>query len=310
MADYLDYPKFYYGFHKGDTAILDFETLSKKGKQIIEVEHFDSKTVVYSHNAAFTERGIRIPIPETGVYEFEFGTNHAFGRKCRANIKRARGLNTPSSFDVNVQWITSYDTTYIDSQRQVLVSRDTTSQLVLNKEFRVYSINNANISRSYVVLNLPEGIDYWTLYLGVGQEATEQMKALGEKLSGSAALVGSPILAFGLGLIKHMPMWSATSTINFFMTDTENRQLFMNERDYGSYQYGPQGSNFFIYLANIPMSETPQDGQGLNFCFKNNDSWSGQNVKMRVYGFTTTDRYENQTETYQVVTQMKTPVLK
>jgi hypothetical protein len=73
---YPDYPKMYYGFAEGDELLIDFTTENKKGTQSVEVTEFESKSVVYSNNGFQTLEGIRIKVPKTAVYKFEFATNH------------------------------------------------------------------------------------------------------------------------------------------------------------------------------------------------------------------------------------------
>src|SRR6187402_2673949 len=75
---YPNYPKMYYGFAQGDEIIIDFATENKKGTQAVEISEWESKSVVYSNRQFQTLDGIRIKVPKTAVYKFEFGTNFVF----------------------------------------------------------------------------------------------------------------------------------------------------------------------------------------------------------------------------------------
>jgi len=308
---YPNYPKSYFGFHKGDTIILDFATLNKKGKQMIEIEHLESGSIIYSNYKIYEESGITIPVHETGVYEFEFGTNHLFNRKCRAVIQRAKGPEAPDNFSSTVYWREVQDTSYVTSEQRVLVGKDTVSQLVANKTFRVYSTTNlSNPPKTVVPLSIPPRTTYWTLYLGVGQESKNQFQEFAKVLASGAALVTNPVLAFGLGMIDDLPYASATSTVSFKTTDVANSQAFMAGQEYSYYTNAPLGNNMSAYIHNFRMKDTPLGGNGLRLCFSNSHLSVGQDVDMQVYAFTVKNVYETQTVTEAVVTSKEVAELR
>src|SRR5882757_5351431 len=118
---YPNYPKMYYGFAEGDEIIIDFVTENKKGTQAIEISEWESKSVVYSNHQFQTLDGIKIRVPKTAVYKFEFGTNHIFDRQAKVTIKRIPASETSKNFNCNVTWKTVNDTTFttVDEKRKL-----------------------------------------------------------------------------------------------------------------------------------------------------------------------------------------------
>jgi hypothetical protein len=110
--DFPNYPKLHYAFAEGDEIIIDFATENKKGTQIIEVCEFESKSVAYSNKGFQTLEGVRIKVPKTAVYRFEFATNHVFDRQCKITLKRLPSSESTKNFNCNITWKTISDTTF------------------------------------------------------------------------------------------------------------------------------------------------------------------------------------------------------
>ncbi|NML23826.1 hypothetical protein HHL16_23295 [Pseudoflavitalea sp. G-6-1-2] len=163
---YPDYPKMYYGFAEGDELILDFSTENKKGTQAIEITEFESRSVVYSNSGFQTLNGIRIKVPKTAVYKFEFATNHIFDRQAKVIIKRIPASDVTKNFNCNVTWKTVVDTTFtfVEEQRKVSSSYETVTLQAPIDQF-VNSGSNADFkggkSRILCKVTLPPNTVEW-----------------------------------------------------------------------------------------------------------------------------------------------------
>lgn len=76
---------------------------------------YASKSIVYSNKQFQTLDGIRIKVPKSNVYKFEFATNHLFDRQCKVSIRRIPTADSTKNFNSAVTWKTIYDTTLCDN---------------------------------------------------------------------------------------------------------------------------------------------------------------------------------------------------
>lgn len=163
---YPDYPKMYYGFAEGDEIVIDFATENKKGTQAIEVTEFESKSVVYSNRQFQTLDGIRIKVPKTAIYKFEFGTNHVFDRQAKVTIKRIPASDVNKNFNCNVTWKSINDTTYtmVEEKRKLSSSYEAVTLQTPIDQY-VNSGRNATFqggkSRIICQITLPENTVEW-----------------------------------------------------------------------------------------------------------------------------------------------------
>lgn len=135
------------------------------------------------------------------------------------------------------------------------------------------------------MIQLPAQTTYWTYWIGVGQNANEQMKKFVGGLSAVATKVSfDPLVLLGLKLIPSLPVFNGTSTISYRFFDAQNAALFVRNQP--------------SHVQNIKYSDNiASDFSTINTCPKdlvlatwNNSAFIGQNVNIRVVAFSVTMR--------------------
>lgn len=158
-----EYPKLYYAFAQGDEVMLNFNSNNKKGTQRIAVVEYNSKSVIYSNNSFQTLSDIKFRIPKTAIYQFEFGTNHIFDRQCLFNLKRIPASEKTVSFNYNVIWKETYDTTFSFNNEKVYSGTKYEAVSVLSPNG--YFVNSATKiggkTRLIIPINIPDSTVEW-----------------------------------------------------------------------------------------------------------------------------------------------------
>jgi len=231
---YPNYPKMYYGFAAGDEIIIDFTTDNKKGTQQIEVTEFASKSVVYSNREFKTLDGIKIKVPKTAVYKFEFFTNHIFDRQCKINIKRIPSADSTKNFNCNVTWKAVYDTTYaITEGKRKVSSKYQPVTLQTPIDFFVNSGSNADWkggkSRVALPIMLPENTVSWYYSFGATRnsdavQATKSTMKLFGQLTNLVDKTG--MLSFGIEALTAPP---GADYCDIYLLDENSRDPFLNK---------------------------------------------------------------------------------
>lgn len=254
---YPNYPKIYYGFAAGDEIIIDFATDNKKGTQEIAVTEFESKSIVYSNRQFQTLDGVRIKVPKTAVYKFEFATNHVFDRQCRISIRRIPAADSTRNFNCNITWKTISDTTFtiVDEKRKV-GSKYQPVALQTPIHYYVNSGSNAHFkggkSRIALPIILPENTVTWyyTFSATRNQNSVEATKA-GMKLFGqlSKLIDETGVLSFGINTLTQPP---GADYCDIYLLDQYNWQAFLNKED-EKWRYYTEGSrqNIVSGIVNV-----------------------------------------------------------
>jgi len=300
---YPNYPKMYYGFAEGDEIIIDFSTENKKGTQQIQVTEFESKSVVYSNNEFQTLDGIKIRVPKTAVYKFEFATNHIFDRQCKVSIKRIPAADSTKNFNCNIVWKTVSDTTFnVVEENRKTGTRYQAVTLQTPIHYFVNSGRNAMFqggkSRIALPINLPENTVAWYYSFAAtrNQEAVEATKA-NMKLFGelSKLIDETGTLSFGINALTQPP---GADYCDIYLLTPEHTPPFLNKDD-DVWLPLPEGSrqnlmSGIVQVRNCCTSNTVYLG------IKNPDSGYGIAVMIEIVAIV-------QKTTYQTV-QVKKPV--
>lgn len=233
---YPDYPKMYYGFAEGDELLLDFSTENKKGTQAIEITELESKSVVYSNSGFQTLNSIRIKVPKTAVYKFEFATNHIFDRQAKVTIKRVPASDATKNFNCNVTWKTVNDTvfTIVEEQRKVSSSYEVVTIQSPADQF-VNSGRNAMFqggkSRIICQVTLPPNTVEWYYIFAASRNNSDvantkaRMKLFSE-LAGMLDRTG--ILSLSINALTQPP---GADYCDVYLLKPEHFQAFLNKDD-------------------------------------------------------------------------------
>lgn len=232
----FNYPKLVYGFAAGDEIIIDFTTENKKGTQQIEVMEYGSRSVVYSNNQFQTLDGVRIKVPRSNVYKFEFATNHVFDRQCKVSIKRIPAADSTKNFNCAVTWKTIYDTTFtMVEERRKVSSKYEPVTLQTPIDFFVNSGSNAIVyggkSRITLPVILPPNTVSWyysfaaTRNKNAVQATKSTMKLFGEL---TRLIDETGTLAFGINVLTQPP---GADYCDIYLLDENSRAPFENKQD-------------------------------------------------------------------------------
>lgn len=257
-------------FDTDDEIIVNCAVLNRKGNATIFLKDYNTGREIY-RKEKFTEvKGDKIKIPMKGIYYFTLFTDALFGKFAKITIDRIPSKRSSPSFKTAVK-----------------VKTDTTSVEVLNTNTRVYSTTNLNHSnRTAIKINLPPKTTYWTYWIGVGQEAHQEMKDFVSNLSSAGSLFSTnPLVLFGMKLIPSLPMLNSTSTVSYQFTDSQNSQAFLNNLAYSYYTFKHAKNISTDYsLIRVVYPDIV-----LNM--RNESTLDGQDVNVRVVAFVIKTKY-------------------
>ena len=194
--DFDQTKELFFSFAEGDEIVFDFQLV--KGKNLKEIEIIElPNNSVFSEFKAQNISSKRITVRNKGLYKFKFRSSSLGRRVCKIKISRIPANDATKKFNTNWKWKTIRDTIYtpytLDSitgykkinykeKIKELVKTENVEELVFNKNQRVHSYYNENVSRSYLKVDLPnntktdlkeERIIAWAYWIGVGEEAQE-----------------------------------------------------------------------------------------------------------------------------------------
>lgn len=253
----------------GDDLIINCHLTNNKGTANISITRQENGTEIYKKDGFPALDDEHVKIPQKGIYVVTLSTNAFLGREAQIVLERLPATGSDPNFKTTFGWVS--DTTFVELQ--------TTKTRVFSKT----ALGRTN--RSIVNVNLPANTAYWTYWIGVDQAATEHMQRFGKTLSSVGKVVSThPLVQYGFGLIKEIPAFSATSTVNYCFSDAANAQQFLAGRQYSAYKF-KQASNISSDYALI--NGNPRD---VTLCFDNDSPGNGHDVEVRVVAFIITRR--------------------
>ncbi len=255
----------------GDELIVNCSVLNKKGNATIMITDYNTKQDIFKKEQFSALENARVKIPAKGIYYYTLYTDALFGKDAKLVIDRIPSPGSRPGFNTNVK-----------------VVYDTTATEVLNTIIRVYSTTNIDHSnKSLLKINLPANTAYWTYWIGVGQQAQENMKTLISSISAAGSFFSlNPLILFGMKLLPGLPVVNAPSAVSYRFLNTVNGQLFAADRPYSYYT--------FKYANNITTDFSLIKGHlpDLALALNNESSLNGENVEIRVVAFSISRRYE------------------
>lgn len=288
-----NYPKMYYAFAAGDEIAIDFVTNNGKGKQRITVTEYESGSVAYSNNAFKTLNDIRIKIPKTAIYQFEFATNHLLDRQCNVIIKRIPAADAPANFNYNVNWKVTNDTIYTTTQETVKTNtRYEAVSIQTPINHYVNSITNlTGTTRISFPITLPPNTVEWYYTFAATRNKSDVAKTkLNMQLFAELSKVidASGSLSFGINALSEPP---GANYCDVFVLPQESNTAFLQKTTFNHY---PEASRANLMSGIVKVKNCCQTG---NYCigFRNNDMRYGIEVMIEVVAITKHDIYETRT---------------
>jgi hypothetical protein len=304
---YPYFPKLYYGFSAGDEIVIDFTTENKKGTQGIEVSEWESKSVVYSNHQFQALDGVRIKVPKTAVYKFEFGTNFIFDRQCKVSIKRIPATEATKDFTCNVTWKTVTDTSFtmVAEKRKVsTVYEPVTVQSPIN-----YFVNSwtalGGKRRITFPITLPQNTVEWYYTFGATRNDDDVRNTqAGMRLFAdlSKAIDKTGILSVAINAISRPP---GADYCDVFLLDPKNNQAFLNNDDWTSIE---EGTRINLMSGVVPVKNCCKNNS-YYIGFRNRDMSNGIHVIIEIVAIVKKEIYQTvQVKKPVAVTTKKIPV--
>ncbi len=305
---YPGYPKMHYAFAGGDEISINFSTVNGKGTQRIIVTEYTSGSIAYSNNSFQTLNDIRIKIPKTGIYQFEFATNHVFDRQCNVILKRIPSDEASTNFNYNVMWKTVNDTVFITTEENVKVN--TKYQAVsLQTPVNHYINSTTNLTGknrvSFPVTLPPNTVEWYYTFAATRNPADvaktkSNMQLLGDL---SRAIDATGTLAFGMNMLSTPP---GASYCDVFVIPDGSNTPFLDKLAY-TYVIDASRENLMSGVVNIKNCCT----SGRYFIgLRNNDMSYGIEVMIEVVAIVRQDTYETRNvKRIASVSQIKVPYL-
>lgn len=231
----------YYGFEAGDQVTMTFE--DSKGKDMKEVEIFQ-----YPSNSLWMEyktpnANKTITISERGFYGFRFKNSGTSKRYIDVKIVRKPGSSATQSFNSNIDWRTVTDTTYYMVTEQYVTKADTTLIELYNTNVRLERFAQNYPYNKVVEATLPENVDAWGYYVGVGNSGNLALDLANYKLAESGdSLVDrffnyNAIFATAFGKPSFLQDLQGNNDVEFsVIADATNAELFKTNQAYSQYQ--------------------------------------------------------------------------
>jgi hypothetical protein len=215
----------FFPLHEGDSVFIE---LTGPKNKVFSVEFSDWGSPATLRRIVENKASIPTLAGFTEVYQLIL---HSEAKKTfTANLTVSRKSQTRfhESFAPKIRWGIGDDTTFKLTYKQVVVQMDTVPVKLISSTVPVASRTAWGVQpRVTIPIELPENTLFWTYWIGVGQEAHEALRKLTLMIPKSAQLLGviDPVTAFGLGVIKELPLLAQGEdvTIHFIATSDEEQ---------------------------------------------------------------------------------------
>lgn len=167
--------------------------------------------------------------------------------------------------------------------------RDVTPLKIIDETFVAGGVLTLNSYASRVVrtIQLPAKTKYWAVWVGVGQESLNALKAAVNDIpQGARRITTDPFIAYGLEILKTLPVITGSDAVDCYFTDRDNATLFVQQQNWKHYPLleGKQT----VTMHNIyDMAHTPSDNEGrLLMTFQNLRDFRNLDVTLKVWAYT------------------------
>ncbi|MBC5774605.1 hypothetical protein H8S95_11080 [Pontibacter sp. KCTC 32443] len=286
----------YYGFQKGDVAVIAIDP-EKAGETIkLEVQEFTSGATVYNAQSIKMVKDLKLTVPQKLVYKFILTSASDKAIPARLSIKRLPEKEETRHFNSNITWQTIADTTWAITNEKVLVKGELTPVTLVDKTFRVASMANLNPSRVSVPFKLPANTVHWVYWVGVGQQSVEELKNMTKLVTKGASVIASstvsPVVGFGLGLLPSLPQVNASGNIDYYFMNKASADKFVADEDgWKPYSFA-QGTGIISDYKKVSLSETPKTPDGTLYAtFRNSNTVTGLDITLKIVAFEQEKKY-------------------
>jgi len=287
---------YFYGFQKGDVAVVTIES-DKAGEMInLEVQEYTSGATVYNAQSIKKVKDLKLTVPQKLVYKFIVSSVSDKAIPARLSIKRLPEKDETRHFNSNITWQIKHDTTWAITNEKVLVKGELTPVTLVDKTFRVASMANLNPSRVSVPFKLPENTVHWVYWVGVGQQSVEDLKNMTKLVTKGASVLASstisPVVGFGLGLLPSLPQVNASGNIDYYFMNKQSAEKFVADEDGWKPYTFAQGTGIVSDYKKVSLSETPKTTDGTIYAtFRNSNTVTGLDITLKIVAFEQEKKY-------------------
>ncbi|HSI90238.1 MAG TPA: hypothetical protein VK927_03935 [Adhaeribacter sp.] len=287
---------FLYGFKEGDVILLDLKRDGGKATFDLEVQEYDSETVVYSRQKFSKLKDVRLTVPQRTIYKFIIRNNDPEPSAIHFRLSRRPASAEARNFNPNITWKTKYDSVFTFKDEKVLVKTELKPLPLVDKTFRVFSqAKVGSPSRVVVPFKVPEKAVHWVYWIGVGQESMKELEEMTKTFAkGSAAALSgvSPVAAFGMGLIPHLPGVQASGYVDFLFMDQAAVKPFVEQGARKPFKFA-SGDAIINAYGKITAAQTPKTAdKTLYLGIENNNTLTGLDVAVKIIAFEAEPHYE------------------
>lgn len=312
----------YYGFAKGDKIIFSVWEEDNKELTQVSIEEFPNQ-VRFSDYKTTSVKEKTITVNRKSVYVFKFVNNQVLkGRVCHIKIQRVPATDTTLDFNTQVQWITTYDTTYQIGNRNVLMGYDTLMTkeeswefkksaqeevVVFDKSQKVAAKANISGANNRICLRIefPPNINSkansnemqgWAYWIGVGEEAgiawAENVQTVAGFAQGVIAMY-SPLGGLVAGLVSGLAVPKTGDDIYYCIADATQADLFLTKKNFVPLDWGKGKGGYGKFNHKQPMP--------YYICLENDNYLHSVEVTVKVAAMVEVKQYTNKEKTKQTV---------
>ncbi|MET0298633.1 MAG: hypothetical protein ABW036_02695 [Flavitalea sp.] len=313
-----------FGFAAGDRIIFNFQEMNNKELKEIEITEYPTLSR-FSDYKTKAVKNKEIIVSQQGIYIFRLKNSSISKRICKVKIQRIPASESSVNFNSAVSWLTrqdtvwqsyttdvvvGYDTTYVPRVKRVMVRSEVDEQLISDQVQRISSSSRGE-NRASIVVSLPPDmrtpyktstIIAWAYWVGVGPDASRAWQQNMRNVRERNLDYYTPLGAYATGGIPTLDLPRNGQRINYFITDLENRDLFMQNQPF---RYVSDGKGFGDYRK---FTNTAQCQGSFYLCFDNaNSPGSGNlvgatNINVKVVALIERAYFEDQAYDEQVIT--------
>jgi len=270
----------YYCFAEGDKVLLTVEEAN--GNTIDEVTVIEyPETYKFKGHDIKKEKNHEFIINRKSVYKFRFNNAAKDIRLCNVKIVRVPASKLTENFVTSVKWITTqdtvytsstkdvvkgYDTLYVQKVRRVAASEKKYEEVVLDKNQRVEAKATFGETKTSVSFSLPvnsiskdetKKVIAWAYWVGVGEESNEfwkqNRKMIVGAVQGAASYFTTPLGGIAAGALTNLALPTNGEDVEYLVLSDANNMLFIQQKTYKTLDSGKGVASYkrFIDAASL-----------------------------------------------------------
>ncbi len=282
----------FYGFESGDKVLINFEMAS--GAEIKLFTVYEVRGNVIFQKFKTSAINTQLTLNHKQVLGFVINHSGFIGKVYRVHIQRIPAKAEAKMFNTSVVMRPSYDTVFSVSQAKVFAGYDTIFDPILNQKTRVHSLTSINLQPNRVVIpiNLPPNTDFYTFWIGVGDEGqksyNEAAKMASKSLTGVAGFLPGygPLIAYAVNGALALSIHNQGDNVLYWITtEKEDAEKFMADKE--EFKFFKSGN----IVQELGKVNSPNKNKNYYLCLKNDNIRDGIDVDIKIIAVSITPKY-------------------